>query len=308
MCYNLCMDAKRKYLIHTTTDYIMSTVMSTVECLNYEDVCRMNIDITNALLRGKVTVDNSNLIQLFSLQVDDSTEITGNLVKIPKDELFEQNLLPGDRLYLKQLVEGKSNIDLVIFYKDGKLLTAYDNVKIPFIKAFFLHLRTINRHRRLVRRNCFKVGLYFQGLTHDLSKYSPSEFFVGVKYYQGVRSPNVAERNNRGYSAAWMHHKGRNKHHHEYWTDYNMQTGELLGFVEMPKKYFIESIMDRIAACKVYRGKTYTDSAPLDYLLTRDSESHMNPTNRSEMIRILTMLKERGEAETFRYIKHEYLK
>ena len=45
------------------------------------------------------------------------------------------------------------------------------------------HLKTINAHRKLVREGCFKVGLYWQGLTHDLSKYSPSEFIVGAKYY-----------------------------------------------------------------------------------------------------------------------------
>ncbi|MBR5896772.1 MAG: catalase, partial [Lachnospiraceae bacterium] len=77
----------------------------------------------------------------------------------------------------------------------------------------------------MVRRHCFKVGLYWQGLIHDLSKYSYTEFSAGVKYYQGVRSPNVAERNINGYSKAWIHHKGRNKHHYEYWTDYSIETG-----------------------------------------------------------------------------------
>ena len=69
------------------------------------------------------------------------------------------------------------------------------------------HLRTINHHRRLVRRACFRVGLYLQGLTHDLSKYTPVEFLVGAKYFQGDHSPNEAERLAKGYSAAWLHHK-----------------------------------------------------------------------------------------------------
>ena len=87
------------------------------------------------------------------------------------------------------------------------------------IKNFFGHLSTINEHRFLVMKHCFRVGLYKQGLTHDLSKYSPTEFIPGVKYFQGDRSPNNAQREHEGYSSAWLHHKGRNKHHFEYWTD-----------------------------------------------------------------------------------------
>ena len=84
------------------------------------------------------------------------------------------------------------------------------------------HFCTINHHKILVMRGCFQVGLIRQGLLHDLSKYSPTEFIVGCKYYQGNMSPNNAEREAVGYSSAWLHHKGRNKHHLEYWIDYGI--------------------------------------------------------------------------------------
>lgn len=84
------------------------------------------------------------------------------------------------------------------------------------------HLKTINKHRHAVIRNCFRAGIPLQGLRHDLSKYAPVEFLNGAKYYDGSRSPNELERNDKGYSEAWLHHKGRNKHHFEYWTDYNL--------------------------------------------------------------------------------------
>ena len=87
---------------------------------------------------------------------------------------------------------------------------------------FRAHLHTVNRHRRLVRRYCLKLGLVWQGLTHDLSKYSPTEFWRGCKYYQGWRSPNDQERLENGVSLAWLHHKGRNRHHFEYWIDYRI--------------------------------------------------------------------------------------
>ena len=113
--------------------------------------------------------------------------------------------------------------------------------------SFWGHLHTINHHRRLVRQGCFRMGLYWQGLTHDLSKYAPVEFLTGVRYYQGTRSPNTAEREEKGWSEAWMHHKGRNRHHWEYWTDLDMQT-KVYAAVPMPPKYLAEMVADRIAA------------------------------------------------------------
>ena len=89
---------------------------------------------------------------------------------------------------------------------------------------FFGHLKTITKHRHEVIRNCFKAGIGFQGLFHDLSKYSPAEFLIGAKYYMGYKSPNDAERMEKGYSTAWMHHQGRNRHHFEYWHDYDKNT------------------------------------------------------------------------------------
>ena len=81
------------------------------------------------------------------------------------------------------------------------------------------HFKTITHHRHLVCRYCFRLGLYRQGLLHDLSKYAPCEFWRGAKYYQGYRSPNDAERKQNGVSLAWLHHKGRNRHHFESWID-----------------------------------------------------------------------------------------
>ena len=115
------------------------------------------------------------------------------------------------------------------------------------------HLKTIVHHKNLVRQGCFKVGLYRQGLMHDWSKYTPVEFLVGCRYYQGNKSPNNAEREEKGYSTAWLHHKGRNKHHLEYWIDYSAKGDRQMTGMRMPEKYVVEMFMDRIAACKNYQ-------------------------------------------------------
>lgn len=169
------------------------------------------------------------------------------------------------------------------------------------------HFKTITRHRFVVLAGCFRVGLYWQGLVHDLSKYSPTEFMQGAKFYQGVRSPNAAERESKGYSEAWMHHKGRNRHHYEYWTDMNMER-RVYESVPMPRKYLVEQVMDRRAACIIYQGKSYTAASPLEYFMRSRERTLMHPQNKQELEHILTMLRDRGEKETFRYLKKHILK
>lgn len=164
------------------------------------------------------------------------------------------------------------------------------------------HFKTITRHRWLVRQGCFKVGLYWQGLVHDLSKYSPTEFRSGIKYYQGTRSPNAAEREIKGYSEAWMHHKGRNRHHYEYWTDMSPVTRRYES-VPMPRKYLVEMVMDRRAACMVYQGKNYHPGSALEYLEKSRERLLMNQQTLCELTYILTMLRDDGEVETFRFLR-----
>ena len=122
--------------------------------------------------------------------------------------------------------------------------------KYSLLERLTGHLKTVHMHRSLVRKHCFACGLYLQGLTHDLSKYSPGELIPSIRYYQGYRSPYPYEKELKGYSMGWLHHKGRNLHHWEYWYDTFPDKGWVP--VKMPDKYLVESICDRIAACKSY--------------------------------------------------------
>ena len=167
----------------------------------------------------------------------------------------------------------------------------------------FKHLKTILKHRHCVIRYCFRAGIGFQGLFHDLSKFSPTEFIAGAKYYEGgKRSPNEAERETNGYSLAWMHHKGRNKHHFEYWTDYNPVTRRMEP-VPMPDRYIKEMVCDRVAASRVYLGKNYDTSAPLAYFNKGIKSRTIHPDTHNKLLMLLTMLAEKGEDETFRYLR-----
>lgn len=170
------------------------------------------------------------------------------------------------------------------------------------------HFCTITYHKMLVMKGCFQVGLYWQGLLHDLSKYGFTEFRVGAKYYQGTRSPNNAEREDIGYSSAWLHHKGRNKHHLEYWIDYGI--GEQKGLVgmKMPVRYVVEMFIDRIAASKVYMKEAYTDEKPLEYYEKGLAHTILHKESQELLELLLHMLAEKGEKETFAYIKRHILR
>ncbi|RZS92746.1 DUF5662 family protein [Cuneatibacter caecimuris] len=164
------------------------------------------------------------------------------------------------------------------------------------------HFRTITKHRHAVIRHCRKAGILWQGLRHDLSKYSPTEFIPGARYYQGTRSPNEGERDAYGFSLAWMHHKGRNRHHFEYWTDYNPAT-KVMSPVKMPLKYVIEMFCDRVAASKIYQGSAYSEEHPLAYFQKGKKTRMIHPETSALIEHLLVMLKEQGEERTFQYIR-----
>lgn len=167
---------------------------------------------------------------------------------------------------------------------------------------FFRHLHTINKHRFKVFILCCKAGIPLQGLVHDLSKYSPTEFFESVKYFSnGKYSPIMNAKKDKGYSLAWLHHKGRNKHHSEYWYDYASPDKTPI----IPFKYCVEMVCDRIAAAKVYQKKNYTDMSSYYYWnKTRDTEN-LNECIQSFLTEVFELLGAYGEKIV---IKKEYLK
>ena len=169
------------------------------------------------------------------------------------------------------------------------------------------HFKTITRHKLTVMDLCFKVGLIRQGLLHDLSKYEPVEFLTGIRYYTGVRSPNAIEKAEKGYSTAWLHHKGRNRHHFEYWFDVNSTgQGEKVMCAKMPLKYVLEMVCDRIAACKVYHGEEYQEKDPYEYYHMREERivPTLHPDTAALTEELLMLLRDRGERHTMAYMRY----
>lgn len=172
------------------------------------------------------------------------------------------------------------------------------------MSKFFKHLNKILTHKRWVAHYCFMCGLYWQGIMHDMSKFSPTEFWESVKYYQGTRSPIDACKEDKGYSMAWFHHRGRNKHHWEFWMD-DFEKGSIPK--KMPFKYALEMICDYLGAGRAYAGKGFTMESEYNWWLKKKTTAKMHADTFTFACEIMDHMKEIGIEKTLKdkaYIKY----
>lgn len=172
----------------------------------------------------------------------------------------------------------------------------------------FKHIKLVIKHKWVVFKLCCKIGNPIRGFLHDWSKFSPTEFFESTKYYDGHKSPILVCKADKGYSDAWLHHKGRNKHHYEYWLDYSPNAEIGLQGNKMPVKYVVEMFIDRMAACKTYYGEDYKNDSPLNYFLKNQGHYTMHEDTMELLEKLLTMLANEGEEPTLKYIKKVLLR
>ena len=158
------------------------------------------------------------------------------------------------------------------------------------LKKIWLHFKLITKHKYLVFKLCTKVGLLWRGLIHDLSKYNPIEFFESSKYYVGYKSPIQVAREKRECSLAWLHHKGRNKHHEEYWYDFNAPVRAPV----IPYKYTIEMLCDNLAAGITYKGKDFSKEYPLWYWKNKKNMDLFHPKMKAFFEDVYTEIAEKG--------------
>ena len=161
------------------------------------------------------------------------------------------------------------------------------------IGSCWKHFKTICRHKKEVFKECKACGITWRGIVHDLSKFSPAEFVPSAKYFQGNRSPIEAEKEAVGYSNAWLHHKSHNKHHWEYWCDYDNNTGAVFPH-KIPYVYVVEMVCDWIGAGKVYSAEKWTQDEPLNYYNKVRNGRHFHPETEDLILKMLYCIKEQG--------------
>ena len=159
-----------------------------------------------------------------------------------------------------------------------------------YLKNIVGHFMVITRHKWVVFKLCCKVGQPWRGLVHELSKYSPTEFWEGVKYFNGKHSPITDAKKDKGYSQAWLHHKGRNKHHTDYWVDLSAPDKTPI----IPYQYVAEMLCDKLAAGMVYKGKDWTKEYELDYWLNERDKTLVNDQVEALITEFLTQVSKDG--------------
>ncbi len=179
-------------------------------------------------------------------------------------------------------------------------------MSIKLLKNAVKHTILVTKHKWLVFKFCCKLGMPIRGLMHDISKFSFTEFFDSIKYYNGKESPNNVSRRINGYSKSWLHHQRINKHHDSYWVDlYSPQAAPVI-----PYKYAVEMICDKFSANITYNGKDWTNSSEYDYWQIEKTKIVMNPKTEHFISAIIEEVKEKGIEKVFnkKHFKELYKK
>ena len=162
------------------------------------------------------------------------------------------------------------------------------------------HFKTITKHKWYVFHACRKSGILWRGITHDLSKYSFAEFMASAKFFNGTKSPIGVEKEKFGYSKAWAHHKGRNSHHWEHWTDF--ARGEMY-CMKMPITDLKELLCDWIGAGKAYNKEKWNEEEAANYYYDRRDKMFFHEETRMLLEEALTVLRLEGEESYYRFVK-----
>jgi len=175
------------------------------------------------------------------------------------------------------------------------------------MKKYFKYFITIRKHKWFVFKECFACGIVWQGIIHDMSKFGKTEFFSSAKYFCDDKSPHYGDAAENGYSLAWLHHKGHNKHHWEFWTDFNEEDGSIIAN-KIPYKYVVEMVCDWVGAGKVYSKDKWTNSSPVEYYYKVRKGRHFNKKTETLIVHFLRVIENKGLEEFHKQAKSELLK
>jgi hypothetical protein len=134
---------------------------------------------------------------------------------------------------------------------------------------FLNYLGYIIRHKWFVFIECWRMGVPFRGLMHDISKFRPSEFVPYMKKFWGPECKSIndlhgddlrkalgngyyKEKVKEDFDYAWLHHQRRNRHHWQYWV-MKKDVGPLEP-LDIPEDVIREMIADWAGAGRAIKG------------------------------------------------------
>ena len=171
---------------------------------------------------------------------------------------------------------------------------------------FFKHLWVVIKHKHNVTKYASKLGIFWTGLFHDMTKFTPTEFGLSVKYFHGKKSPTIIERaDNDNFSYLCVAHTGRNKHHWQYWVDY---TRYEMVVNRIPYKHSLEYVADVLSASKVYNPKDFTFMVAYNYFKEHSKTYLMHPATKEFILWCIKEINDFGfKAVNKKITKAKYL-
>ncbi len=149
---------------------------------------------------------------------------------------------------------------------------------------YLKYLYYIIRHKYFVGIECWKRGLFYRGIFHDISKLLPGEFIPYAKWFYGETN----KRDIINYDIAWLKHQHRNPHHWQYWMLQNDNDG--MHTLQMPNKYAIEMVCDWLGAEKSINGRQFSlDNTRIWYLFHKNNIT-LHPTTRAQVRKLLKII------------------
>ena len=141
------------------------------------------------------------------------------------------------------------------------------------MNKYIKYLWVVLKHKYIVMIECFKMGLYWQWITHDNSKLRPAEFIPYANFIFWERTDRVIAK----FKIARHHHIEYNHHHPECWE--NLRPKHMQINYSIPKKYLKEMACDYIWAGKVYNKKEFTRNEPKKFWMKKREWVKMSEKN-----------------------------
>jgi len=139
---------------------------------------------------------------------------------------------------------------------------------------YWQYFKYVVEHKWNVGIECLKMGLYWHAITHDLSKFLPSEFIPYAKFFKGTgryKTYKKSDEGNQDFQKGWCHHQKRNKHHWNYWVSVTRK--EEVIPIPMPEKYIKQMIADWNGMARKFDGlsKDYYNDNKKEMILHEDT-------------------------------------
>lgn len=147
------------------------------------------------------------------------------------------------------------------------------------MNKYWQYFKYILEHKKNVGIECIKMLMPIHAITHDLSKFLPSEFIPYARYFFDT---NKAKKYDKGteehkdFQLGWCHHQNRNKHHWNYWVSVTRKSNAQHP-IPMPHRYIEQMVADWRGMSRKFGGtwQEYYEKNKDEMILAPETVEHI---------------------------------